>query len=184
MLLECLSDKPACSKWLVLAHVFQVLQIPGEWSCTWRAMMAMILRSLQIVLFQNLGSETGPLLFPYQASTGGQPQGTAPSWRDQVQDCDASAFGALLCAAFFSSSWPSPMSHSPFPSHFKLSKCLPSASLFPLAQGTVHSVSLDKTQPRAALTSKSLFSYTQGWVLALTRRGFALNFHVNLKVQG
>lgn len=58
--MECLRDKTVYSKRLV--HVFRVtLQIPGQWNCPWKIMLAMIIHLFQIVPFWNLGNETGAL---------------------------------------------------------------------------------------------------------------------------
>lgn len=60
ILVGCLRDQTVNSKRLLPVHVFQVtLQIAGQWSCPWRAMMAIILPLLQTMLFWNLGNETG-----------------------------------------------------------------------------------------------------------------------------
>lgn len=121
ILVGCLRDQTVNSKRLLPLHVFQVtLQIPGQWSCPWRAMMAIILLLLQTVPFWNLGNETGGCFYSHlKAPQAGSPE----NWPFLARPAAGLWDLYLACSAsqsFFSSSWLSLMSHTHFPSHFKL----------------------------------------------------------------
>lgn len=178
MLVECLRDTTLCSTWILLACVFWVtLQIPGQWTCPWKTKMAVILHLLQIVPFWNFRKEIVALfcstLQPAQEEMA-LPCQTRCRIPVPLPQCSGQHFLLFLVLSDVTGSFSFPVQI----------KSVSSLSIhFPFSPGHCALCVPVQHQPQHCLNKQITFFLTTR-LGSRSDLGFALNFHVSLRVQG